>query len=219
MYYKSYACYFRELFGCRVQKLSVNGAFSCPNRDGSRGYGGCTFCTNDAFSPSYCQPDKSISRQLDEGIAFHRWRYRKSPKYLAYFQSYSNTYAPLNVLRKRYEEALSHEWVVGIVVSTRPDCIDDEKLDYLSSLAKEKFVAIEYGIESCYDRTLRLVNRGHDFATACHAIEHTAERGIHCGAHLILGLPGETQEEMLAEEAEREIARYPRSSAICFAAR
>ena len=199
MQYPSYAQYFRKLFGCRVQKLSINAGFTCPNRDGSLGNDGCTFCNNDAFCPSYCQPQKSITQQIDEGITFHQWRYQKTTKYLAYFQSYSNTYAPVEVLRQRYEEALRHEGVVGLVIGTRPDCVDDEKLDYIASLTKEHYVAVEYGIESCYDRTLERIHRHHTFATTQAAIEATAKRGIHCGGHLILGLPGETSADMLHE--------------------
>lgn len=197
--YCSYSDYFKQLFGTRVQKLSIDAGFCCPNRDGTLNTGGCTFCNNDAFNPSYCQPEKSITQQLDEGIEFHEWRYRKAGKYLAYFQAYSNTYAPLEVLKDRYEEALRHEGVVGLVIGTRPDCVDEAKLDYIASLAQRHYVAVEYGIESCYDKTLARIHRGHDYACTVRAVKVTAERGIHCGGHLILGLPGETREEMLAE--------------------
>lgn len=196
--YNSYAQYFRTAFGTRMQKLSIDAGFGCPNREGRSG-GGCTFCRNEAFNPSYCTPRKSITQQIDEGIEFHRRRYRKAAKYLAYFQPYSNTYAPLDTLRERYEEALRHPEVAGLVIGTRPDCVDDGKLDYIGGLAKEAFVALEYGVESCYDATLERINRGHDFACARRAIEATAARGIHCGIHLILGLPGESREAMLEE--------------------
>ena len=199
--YNSYANYFRLHFGQRVQKLSVNAGFTCPNRDGSKGTGGCIFCDNGAFNPSYCNPQKSITQQLDEGIEFHQWRYRKSVDYLAYFQAFSNTYKPLPELKRLYEEALSHPKVRGIVIGTRPDCIDDEKLDYLQELSQKHYVAVEYGIESCYDSTLRYINRGHDFATTRKAIEATAKRGIHTGGHLIFGLPGESRQMMLDEVA------------------
>ena len=182
-----------------MQKLSIDAGFCCPNRDGTLNTGGCTFCNNDAFNPSYCQPEKSITQQLDEGIEFHEWRYRKAGKYLAYFQAYSNTYAPLEVLKERYEEALRHEGVVGLVIGTRPDCVDEAKLDYIATLAQRHYVAVEYGIESCYDKTLARIHRGHDYACTVRAVKATAERGVHCGGHLILGLPGETREEMLAE--------------------
>lgn len=200
--FNSYASYFRRLFGHRMQKVTINAGFSCPNRDGSISRGGCSFCNNAAFTPSYCDPSKSITQQIEEGIEFHRKRYRTAQGYLAYFQSYSNTYAPLERLRQCYDEALAHPEVAGVVVGTRPDCIDEQKLDYFASLAQQKYVAIEYGIESTYDQTLRRINRGHDFACARRAVELTAERGIHCGAHFILGLPGES-EQMLIEQVAR----------------
>lgn len=200
--FNSYAAYFKRTFGSRMQKVTINAGFSCPNRDGKLSTGGCTFCRNDAFTPSYCQSEKSITQQIDEGIEFHRRRYRTAQRYLAYFQSFSNTYAPLERLRECYDEALAHPDIAGIVVGTRPDCIDEEKLDYFAELAKRKYVIIEYGVESCYDATLKRINRGHDFATAERAIRLTAERGIHCGAHFILGLPGES-DEMLIEQVEK----------------
>lgn len=196
--FRSYAEWFREQFGGRVQKLSVDAGFSCPNRDGTLGVGGCTFCINGAFTPSYCQAQKSITRQLDEGIEFHRWRYRKASRYLAYFQAYSNTYAPLEVLQERYEEALVHPEVEGLIIGTRPDCVDEAKLDYLQSLAQRYYVAVEYGVESTSDETLRRIRRGHTFEQARRAIEQTAARGLHVGAHFILGLPGERDEELIA---------------------
>ena len=198
--YNSYAQYLKEHYGTRLQKLSIDAGFSCPNRQG-RTSGGCTFCRNEAFNPSYCNPLKSITQQLDEGIDFHRRRYRHAGRYLAYFQAYSNTYAPLQVLRQRYEEALRHPDVAGLVIGTRPDCVDEEKLDYIASLAQNHYVAVEYGVESCYDRTLTHIRRGHDFACSRRAIADTAARGIHCGVHLILGLPGETRDEMVAQAA------------------
>jgi len=188
--------YFQKKFGGRVQKLSVDGGFTCPNRDGTKGYGGCTYCNNDAFNPSYCSPRKSIRQQLEEGKAFHSWRYRRAVSYLAYFQAYSNTYAPLSSLKQLYEEALSVEGVIGLVISTRADCVDTPLLDYLASLAQKYYVHVEYGIESCYDETLKRINRGHDFATLEYAIRETARRGLPVGGHLILGLPGETRKMM-----------------------
>lgn len=205
--YNSYSGYFRRLFGRRMQKLSVDAGFSCPNRDGTLTTGGCTFCNNAAFTPSYCSAEKSIARQIEEGIAFHQWRYREAKRYLVYFQSFSNTHAPLEVLRQRYLEALSHPEVEGLVIGTRPDCVDEEKLDLLAELAREKYIAVEYGIESVDDRTLQAVNRGHDFATAEQAVRMTAERGLHVGAHFILGLPGETEEMLL--EGVTKINRLP----------
>ena len=195
--YNSYAGYFRRLFGRRMQKLSVDAGFSCPNRDGRIATGGCTCCNNGAFTPSYCSRGLSMTRQIEEGIAFHRWRYREAQRYLVYFQSFSNTYAPLEVLRERYEEALAHPDVAGLIIGTRPDCVDEAVLDYLAELARDRYVAVEYGIESVYDASLRAVNRGHDFAAAERAVQMTTERGLACGAHFILGLPGETDEMML----------------------
>ena len=200
--FNSYAAYFRRVFGHRMQKVTINAGFSCPNRDGKISKGGCTFCDNAAFTPSYCDSTKSISQQIDEGIEFHRKRYRTAQQYLAYFQSFSNTYAPLERLRECYDEALAHPDIAGIVVGTRPDCVDEQKLDYFAELSRKKYVTIEYGVESCYDETLRRINRGHDFATAERAIRMTAERGIHCGAHFILGLTGES-DEMLIAQVER----------------
>lgn len=197
--YYAYAQYFQQLFGGRVQKLSVDAGFSCPHRGGREGIGGCTFCNNEAFNPSYCRQTPTITAQLDEGIRFHQWRYRKAVKYVAYFQAYSNTFAPIEVLRHRYEEALNHPMISGIIIGTRPDCVDDEVLDYLKELSHEHYVAVEYGIESCYDDTLVRVNRGHDFATTQQAIQATADRGLPCGGHLILGLPGEDRSRMLNE--------------------
>lgn len=195
--YNSFTGYFREKYGCRLQKIVIDAGFTCPNRDGSVGTGGCTYCNNAAFHPNYSTPDKPVLQQIEEGIEFHKGRYRNTHDYLAYFQSFSNTYAPLEVLREFYGQALEHPSVRGIVVGTRPDCIDDEKLDYFQALSKDKVVIIEYGIESCYDKTLRRINRGHDFAAAVRAVEATAARGIFQGAHFIMGLPGESREELI----------------------
>jgi len=199
--YNSYSEYFRREFGTRVQKVTNDAGFTCPNRDGTKGIGGCTYCNNDAFNPSYCQPHKSITQQITEGIEFHQVRYRRSKNYLAYFQAYSNTYSSLEQLRLLYNEALAFPGVVGLVIGTRPDCIDDEKLQYFGELAKTHYVIIEYGIESCYNKTLERINRGHTFEESVAAICKTAAYGIHTGAHLIFGLQGETEEEMLAEAA------------------
>ncbi len=195
--YNSYTEYFKRTFGGRVQKLSIDAGFTCPNRDGTRGTGGCTYCNNDAFNPSYCQPHKSIKQQITEGIEFHAWRYRRATQYLAYFQAYSNTYAPLEKLKRIFAEALAVPEVCGLVIGTRPDCIDEEKLDYFSSLAKDHYIIIEYGIESVYDNTLMRINRGHSYAEAEHAIRMTAQKGLKTGAHLVFGLPGETRAQML----------------------
>jgi uncharacterized protein len=194
--FNAYSNYFRTLYGARVQKVSIDAGFTCPNRDGSKGTGGCTYCNNDAFNPSYCQPDKSVTQQIEEGISFHKWRYSEARSYLAYFQAHSNTYAPLGTLRKLYEEALRYPGVIGLIIGTRPDCIDEEKLMYLKELSSRCYLAVEYGIESCYNKTLRRINRGHTFEDAVEAVERSAALGINTGAHFILGLPGETREEM-----------------------
>ena len=195
--YNSFVGYFKREYGERLQKIVLDAGFTCPNRDGKVGRGGCTYCDNAAFHPSYSTAGKSLYQQMDEGIEFHKVRYRTTEHYLAYFQSFSNTYAPLERLKVLYEEALSHPQVVGIVIGTRPDCVDEEKLDYLAELAKDHVVIVEYGIESCYDATLRRINRGHDFETARRAVEMTAQRGLDVGVHFILGLPGETRQMML----------------------
>ena len=195
--YNSYIGYFRKTYGERLQKVVVDAGFTCPNRDGLVGTGGCTYCDNAAFHPGYSTAGIPIHEQIDEGIKFHRVRYRKAEKFLAYFQPYSNTYAPLERLREVYEEALSHPLVAGIVIGTRPDCVDEDKLDFLASLARDHVVVIEYGIESVYDRTLQRINRGHSFEDAVRAVEMTAARGLTQGAHFIFGLPGETVGDML----------------------
>lgn len=186
----------------RLQRLVIDAGFTCPNRDGTLGAGGCTFCDNAAFHPAYTQ-GKSIPEQLAAGMEFHARRGRRGRKadgYLAYFQAYTNTYAPLPVLKERYEAALAYPGVKGIVVGTRPDCVDARKLDYLASLRERgAIVEVEYGIESVYDETLRRVRRGHDFACTVRAVRETAERGIPVGGHIILGLPGETREMLVAE--------------------
>ena len=197
--YNSYAAYFRRLFGSRVQKVAVDAGFSCPNRDGTISVGGCTFCNNSTFTPSYCTPTKSVAQQIDEGIEFHRRRYRTATQYLAYFQAFTNTHAPLDKLRELYDQALQNPLVAGVVIGTRPDCVDEQKLDYFAELSRKCYVALEYGIESCNDSVLTSINRGHDYATAIRAVNMTAERGIHCGAHFILGLPGQSDEELIAQ--------------------
>ncbi|MFP4488159.1 MAG: TIGR01212 family radical SAM protein [Bacteroidales bacterium] len=197
--FNAYSNYFRKVFGGRVQKLSIDAGFTCPNRDGTVGTGGCSFCNNDAFSPSYCSPGSSISEQLEKGIKFHARRYKKPVGYLAYFQSYTNTYDDLDILKARYEEALAYPGVMGLIIGTRPDCVSDELLDYLSALTADHYLSVEYGVESCYDRTLERINRGHDFECSRTAIEKTAARGINTGAHFIFGLPGESRQDMMNE--------------------
>lgn len=197
--FNSYSKYFKRLFSERVQKVTIDAGFTCPNRDGSVGVGGCTFCNNEAFTPSYCVSRKSVAQQIAEGQQFHANRYRRSSKFLAYFQSYSNTYKPLSELKNIYEEALACEGVVGLVIGTRPDCVDEEKLDYFAELSKRCYLIIEYGVESCYNDTLKAINRGHTIEKSVWAIEETARRGIHVGAHFILGLPGETRQQMIEQ--------------------
>jgi len=197
--FTSYTDYLKKEFGGRVQKLSIDAGFTCPNRDGSKGTGGCTYCDNDAFNPSYCNPVKSITQQIQEGIEFHRVRYRRAGRYLAYFQAYSNTYAPLDKLKKLYDEALAFPQVAGLVIGTRPDCIDEEKLNFFHHLSKTHYIILEYGMESCYDKTLRRINRGHTFKDSVKALEMTSRKGIRTGAHFIFGLPGETRKEMLSQ--------------------
>ncbi len=195
--FNSYNAYFTKQFGSRVQKISIDAGFSCPNRDGKISTGGCTFCSNDAFNPSYCRPEKTIRQQIEEGIEFHKRRYRRANQYLAYFQPYSNTYKPLDELKKIYGQALEIPEIAGIVIGTRPDLIDEDILQYLAEIQKTHYVIVEYGIESVYDATLRHVNRGHDFATAKRAVELTAAYNLPCGGHFIFGLPGETKPMML----------------------
>lgn len=196
--YNTAVGYYRRVYGERLQKLVLDAGFSCPNRDGTVGVGGCTYCDNAAFHPGYSTPGKPLARQIDEGIEFHRVRYRNTTHYLAYFQAYSNTYAPIARLRQLYSEALAHPDVVGLVIGTRPDCVDDEKLDYLAELQSQGHVIqLELGIESCYDSVLEHINRGHDFDCARRAVEAAAARELKTCAHFILGLPGETREMML----------------------
>ncbi|MCR5496541.1 MAG: TIGR01212 family radical SAM protein [Paludibacteraceae bacterium] len=204
--YLDYSTYLAGIFPHKMQKISVNGGFSCPNRDGYISLGGCTYCNNRTFHPDYCQSTKSITEQIEEGIAFFSRKY-KSMRYLAYFQSYTNTYGETQCLIEKYEEALSHPLVDGLILGTRPDCMADDLLAYLSELSRQKYVMVEYGVESTDDDSLRLVNRGHAFSDAQVAIRWTASAGVHTCAHLILGLPKESRETML--EHARRIAKLP----------
>ena len=198
MHYNDFGHWIRQQFPYRVQKLSVDAGFSCPNRDGRISTGGCVYCNNKTFNPSYCDRSKSITAQLTEGKAFFARKY-PTMKYLAYFQAFTNTYDSLDKLKEKYEEALSVEDIVGLVIGTRPDCMSDELLDYLEELNQRVFVLVEYGIESTNDATLRRINRGHDFACTKRIVEKTAERGILCGGHIIMGLPGEKREDILLQ--------------------
>ena len=194
--YREFGDFLRERFPFKAQKIAINAGFTCPNRDGSKGRGGCTYCNNQTFNPSYCQTDKSVADQLAEGVRFFSRKYPEM-RYLAYFQAYTSTYGEQERLERLYEEALSYPGVVGLVIGTRPDCVPDRLLDYLARLSEQVLVLVEYGVESTLDRTLRRINRGHDFAEAQEAIRRTAARGIAVGAHLILGLPGESRDEIL----------------------
>lgn len=199
--YKDYASELKKIFDGRVQKVSINAGFSCPNRDGKIGVGGCTYCNNQSFTPDYCKSHKTITQQIDEGVLFFDHKY-KNQKYIAYFQSFTNTYGRFEDLISVYEEALGHNKVSGIVIGTRPDCVNDELLDYLAEKSKNKYVMLEYGVESTCDDTLQLINRGHSFQVAIDAIKATAQRGIFVGAHLILGLPCEDRPQLL-DHAEK----------------
>lgn len=206
MLYNDLSTFLSLHFPFKVQKISINAGFTCPNRDGSIGYGGCTYCNNQTFNPAYCHTDKSVGQQLEEGKRFFSRKY-PDMKYLAYFQAYTNTYGELEELKHKYEEALTVADVVGLVIGTRPDCMPDDLLDYLEELNKRIFVLIEYGIESTDDETLKRINRGHTFAQAEEAVVRTAQRGIPVGGHVILGLPGE-EREALIRQAER-LSRLP----------
>ena len=195
--YRDFSEYLSSRFPYKVQKISINAGFTCPNRDGSKGYGGCTYCNNQSFSPGYGKPILTISQQLEDGIKFFSHKYPKM-RYLAYFQSYTNTYDPIESLIDKYEEALSYPGVVGLIVGTRPDCMPDKLLDYFEKLSKKTFVMIEYGVESTLNKTLDRVNRLHSYEESEYMIKKTAEKGIIVGAHMILGLPGETNEEILS---------------------
>jgi radical SAM protein (TIGR01212 family) len=197
--YFSYKNYLMQQFGTRVQKLTIDAGFTCPNRDGSIGLNGCTYCNNDAFNPSYCTPQKSVQQQIGEGIEFHKNRYRRAEAYLAYFQAYSNSYASLEKLKQIYQPAIEHPQIKGIVIGTRPDCLEDEKLDFFAELAQRMLVSIEIGIESIHDETLHKINRGHDFQCAVDALQRIKSRNLHAGAHFIFGLPDETPEMWLED--------------------
>jgi len=204
--YNDFPSYFRNLFSERVQKVSVDGGFSCPNRDGTKGFGGCTYCNNKTFKPTYCNLENSVSHQVQQGIQFFEKKY-KSMRFLAYFQAYTSTWAPLEDLIPLYEEALQHPKIVGLVISTRPDAMNVELLDYLERLSKKVYVMVEFGLESHLDESLEKMNRGHTFAESVWALEQTARRGINNCAHLILGLPGETRFDLL--EQARVVSKLP----------
>ena len=195
--YNDFSSFIRRKFNTRVQKVSIDAGFTCPNKDGTKGVGGCTYCNNNTFNPDYCKPIKPIKQQINEGIEFFSKKY-KTQKYLAYFQAFTNTYAPLVDLKEMYEEALDHEDVIGLVVATRPDCIKNEVLDYLEELAAAgNFIKLEFGLESTKNETLEVINRCQTHEEAIDAFKRADGRGLHLGGHLILGLPGETKEDMM----------------------
>lgn len=196
--YNDYGTWIRKRFPFRVQKISIDAGFTCPNRDGSVGFGGCIFCDNRTFNPQYCDKDNSVKRQIEEGKRFFAHKY-PDMKFIAYFQAYTNTYAPLDRLKRLYEEALAQDDVVGLAIGTRPDCVSEELLDYLEQLNRQTFLIVEYGIESANDKTLLRINRGHDFECSRRMIEQTAERNIMTGGHIIIGLPGEDRNESLRQ--------------------
>ncbi|NPA37436.1 MAG: TIGR01212 family radical SAM protein [Chlorobi bacterium] len=194
--YNDYSSYIKRVFGERVQKVSIDAGFTCPNRDGTKGRGGCHFCNNSTFNPDYCGPETSITAQIDKGISFFKGKY-KTQKYLAYFQAYTNTYGQTEELMKMYSEALAHPEVTGIVLGTRPDCLEDDLLDELAKINKEKYVAVELGAESTNNDTLNAINRGHSWEDTVDAVYRVKKRGIPVGMHFILGLPGETRNDLL----------------------
>lgn len=204
--YNEFPHFLRRYFPYKVQKISLNAGFTCPNRDGTVGYGGCTYCNNQTFNPDYCRTEKSVSQQLEEGKLFFAHKYPEM-KYLAYFQAYTNTYGELEELIRKYEEALQVPDVVGLVIGTRPDCMPPALLDYLEQLNRRTFLLVEYGIESTNDHTLHRINRGHTFRTAADAVCRTAERGILTGGHVILGLPGETHDDLVKQA--RDLSALP----------
>ena len=198
MEYKEFGTWLQVELGCKAQKLSVDAGLTCPNRDGTLGRGGCTFCDNRTFNPAYCRQGGSITDQLEAGKRFFARKY-PTMKYLAYFQSYSNSYGTLSHLKDLYEEALRVPDVVGLVIGTRPDCMPDALLEYLEELNRRTFLLVEYGVESANEETLVRVNRGHTFAQARECIIRTAQRGIRVGVHMILGFPWETRSELIRQ--------------------
>ncbi len=199
--YNNYSTYIKSTFGERVQKISINIGFSCPNRDGTKGVGGCTYCNISSYTPLYCKPKRSVTQQLEEGISFFSTKY-KSQKYLAYFQSYTNTYAELDLVKSFYLEAVNHPDVIGLVIGTRPDCVSLELLSFLEDLAKIYYISLEFGVESTLDKSLIATNRCHSYQETIDAYKMSKGRGFALGAHLIIGLPGETREEMLNHAVE-----------------
>jgi radical SAM protein (TIGR01212 family) len=204
--YNAFGQYMKDLYHAPVYKVNVDAGFTCPNRDGSVALGGCIYCNNDSFRPAACVSSSSVREQIKKGIPYLRSRYG-AEKFIVYFQPYTNTYAAVDVLERLYREALDNPGVVGLAIGTRPDCVDEEKIALLESLAKDSFILVEYGLQSVYDATLRFINRGHDYACFRQAIDLTVGRGIRTGAHIILGFPTETREQMLG--MADELSRLP----------
>jgi len=195
--YRSFGAFMRTKFGLTVYKVNVDAGFTCPNRDGTLGLSGCIYCNNDSFRPNSCKPTLSLAGQIGNGANHIKKRY-KANKFIVYFQPYTNTYAPLETLRDLYSEALKQPDIIGLAIGTRPDAIDEQKISMLEELAQKHFILIEYGLQSIYDKSLTFINRGHDYAAFLEAVHLTSDKGIHIGAHLIVGFPTETRDEMLA---------------------
>ena len=195
--FRSYNKWLKDKFGERVYKVIVDGGFTCPNRDGTVAVGGCAYCNNNSFRPPSAIKTDPIRQQVEEGIAYIRKRFDAN-KFIVYFQPFSNTYAETEFLRDLYVNAIDHPEVVGLAIGTRPDCVDEEKIAMIQEISRQTLVSLEFGVESIYDDTLRRVNRGHDYSAFLRAMAMTRGRGIHIGAHLILGFPWETREQWLA---------------------
>lgn len=181
----------------RIQKIAINAGFDCPNRTGEKGFGGCSFCNNNAFIPFYSSTEKEIENQIEKGISFFSRKY-ETDKYLAYFQAYTNTNAPLNELKKIYDPFINDDRFIGIVIGTRPDCINDEVLDYLKFISRTRYIKIEYGVETFNDKALEFCNRGHTAQESLEAIRKTADVNLPVGVHFILGLPLDSKEEIVS---------------------
>lgn len=194
--YNAYGRFLKQKFGGRVYKVSVDGGFSCPNRDGTVGVQGCTYCNNNSFRPGTAGRLKPVGEQVLTGMQYLKKRYG-AEKFIVYFQPFSNTHAPLEDLVPVYESAIDHPDIVGLSVGTRPDCIDDDKIAWFEELARTLFVTLEYGLQSIHDNTLARINRGHDYGCWIDAVQRTRNRGIWIGTHLILGFPWETREAVL----------------------
>lgn len=199
--YRDFSQFLAEIFPCKMQKIAVNAGFTCPNRDGTKGRGGCTYCNNQTFNPAYCAPRLSVVEQLEEGKRFFGRKYPQM-RYLAYFQAYTNTHGDIERLMNLYEEALTVEKVDGLIIGTRPDCMPDELLMRLSDLQKRKRIIIEYGAETSHNGTLNRINRCHTWEDTVEAVNRTSNAGIPVGLHLIIGLPEET-ESMILETIDR----------------